>query len=97
MKEIIELKVLNELMSNNTKNKYLVQTQQGHIGIPDSWGDGNQGEYNEAFKFYKHPGLPEGVFMKETYHTDSYGERDSLVDVQFVKGKEKTITVFEPI
>lgn len=56
-----------------------------------------QGEYNETFKFYKHPGLPEGVFMKEAYNTDSYGYDAKLETVEFVKGKEKQITVYEPI
>lgn len=96
MKETIELKVLNELMSNNTKKKYLMQEMPGHRGVPDD-GEGNQGEYNETFKFYKHPGLPEGIFMRETWHTDSYGYGDVLQSTEFVKGKEKTITVFEPI
>lgn len=79
------------------KQKYKVQEQRGHIGIPDDYGDGMESEYNETFVYYKHSGLPEGVFMRETYHTDSYGSGNSLVNVEFVKEKEKTITVFELI
>jgi len=35
--------------------------------------------------------------MKETWHTDSYGSNESIQTIEFVKGKEKVITVFEPI
>lgn len=71
--------------------------QKGHQGISNDDYDGRQGEFNETFKYYKHKGLPEGVFMKETYHTDSYGSGNSLVNVEFVEGKTKQITVYEPI
>jgi len=70
--------------------------KQGHIGVPEDQ-DGNQGEYNETFKFYKHPRLPEGVFMQETWQTDSYGYNEFIESIQFVKGREKKVTVFEPI
>lgn len=86
---------LQDLLKN--KSKYKVSEQKGHIGIPDDYDEGNQGEYNETFVFYKHKGLPEGVFMKETYYTDSYGSGNSLVSVEFVEAKPKTITVYEPI
>jgi len=93
--EVIKLSVLQELFKN--KHQYKVQEVSGHIGVPANHWDGVQGEYNETFIFYKHPELPEGVFMRETYHTDSYGEGKALISVEFVKGKEKTVTVFEPI
>ena len=96
MKEdTISLKDLQDLLKN--KRQYLQSTTKGHIGIPEGYDDGSQGEYNESFKFYKHPGLPEGVFMRETYQTDSYGSNESLTNIEFVKGREKTIKVFEPI
>lgn len=94
-KESILLKDLQDLFKN--KSKYEVSEQKGHQGIPESFDEGNQGEYNETFIFYKHPKLPENIFMKETYHTDSYGYGDLLVSVEFVEGKTKTITVYEPI
>jgi hypothetical protein len=90
----IPLNALNELFKN--KQKYFVNKEQGHIGIGSS-SDGEQGEYNETFKFYKHPELPEGVFFRETLQTDSYGDNDSVINYEFVEGKEKTITIFEPI
>ncbi len=88
------LKDLQELFKN--KKKYKTSEKQGHIGVPED-GEGNQGEYNEKWIFYKHPGLPEGVFMAETYHTDSYANEYYLVEMNFVKGVEKKITVYEPI
>lgn len=93
-KESILLKDLQDLLKN--KSKYKFQEAKGHQGVPEGY-DGNQDEYNEYFIFYKHLGLPENIFMKETYHTDSYGNGDFLAEIQFVKGKEKVIKVFEPI
>lgn len=89
------MKDIQDLLKN--KSQYRMSEQKGYQGIPDDYYDGNQGEYNETFVFYKHKGLPEGVFMKETYHTDSYGSGNSLVNVEFVEGKTKQITVYEPI
>jgi hypothetical protein len=74
----------------------LLNTEKGYQGVPSN-DEGNQGEYNETFKFYKHPELPEGVFMKETYQSNSYGYEENLVELKFVQGKAKTITVYEPI
>ena len=91
----ITLKVLNELLSQ--KHKYFLNQQYGYKGIPDNAYDGEQGEYNEYFKFYRHPEMPENVFLKETYNTDSYGDNEHVVSLSFVEGKAKTITVFEPI
>lgn len=74
-----------------------MNTEKGHQGISDSNYGGAQGEYNETFRFYKHPSFPEGTFMRETYQTDSYGSNSSLVAINFVQGKAKQITVYEPI
>lgn len=94
MEETIKLSDLQDLFKN--KNKYFLNEKSGYKGVADN-SDGTQGEYNEYFKFYKHPGLPKNVFMRETYHTDSYGDNDSLVNIDFVEGKVKQITVFESI
>jgi hypothetical protein len=94
MNQQVSIKAFNEVMQN--KRKYLTQQTQGHIGVPDD-GEGNQGEYNEKFMFYKHPEFPEGVFLKETLESDSYGSNDSIVKVEFVVGKEKQITIFESV
>lgn len=92
--ESIALSDLQDLFNN--KHKYFLSEEKGHIGVPDE-SEGEQDEYNETFKFYKHPGLPEDTFMRETYNSDSYGYDDFLVKIDFVKGKAKTITVYEPI
>jgi len=89
--ESISIKVLNELMSNTTKHKYKVSTIKG------DQNDGYEDSYNETFEFYKHPELPENIFLKITMRTDSYGENDFIHEIQFVEGKEKTITIYEPI
>lgn len=94
MKEV-SIETLNDFLKN--KNKYFVNEVRGHIGISDDNYDGVQGEYNEFFKFFKHPEFPEDIFLKETYQTDSYGENTYLTKYEFVKGKEKLVTVFEPI
>ncbi len=93
--ESILLKDLQDLLKN--KDKYFQSEQKGHTGIPNTYDEGEQGEYNKIFKYYKHPGLPVGIFMRETWNTDSYGSNEAIVSVEFVKGKEKQITVFEPI
>jgi hypothetical protein len=89
------IKAFNEVMSN--KNAYITQEQSGHRGIPDNSYDGEQGEYNEKFIFYKHKDFPEGVFLRETYHTDSYGSGEFLEEIKFVTGKEKMVVVFEAV
>jgi len=93
----ISIKALNELMNPQTKSKFYKSDGKGHEGIQEGYYDGVQGEYNEIFKFYQHPELPENIFMKETHRTDSYGDNDYLHSVEFVEGKAKTITVYEPI
>lgn len=93
MDQLIKLKDLQDLLGN--KHKYFTNEVKGHIGIGE-YGE-RQGEYNEIYKFYKHPGLPEGVFMRETYQSDSYGDNLAITEIGFVEGKAKTITVFEPI
>ena len=95
--ESISIKVLNELLSNSTKRKYKVIHLPGHKGVDDSSGEGDQGEYNETFEFYQHPEMPKNIFLKITMRTDSYGDNDFIHEIQFVEGKEKTITVYEPI
>lgn len=92
--QLIKLSDLQELFKN--KHNYFTNEVKGHTGVSDD-GEGSQGEYNEKFKFYKHPGLPEGVFMRETWHTNSYGYDETITAIDFVEGKARTITVFEPI
>jgi hypothetical protein len=96
LEETIKVKDLQEFFKN--KSKYRINKTTGHTGILDtSYDGGSQGEYNEYFIFYKHPNFPANIFFRETYHTDSYGSNDSLVNVDLVEGVAKTITVYEPI
>lgn len=98
MQEKVLLSDIQDLLSN--KHKYFLSEHKGYQGVSGGkygYGDGVQGEHDETFKYYRHPGLPEDVLMKETYHTDSYGHNDGLVKIEFVKAKAKTITVYEPI
>ena len=97
--ESISIKVLNELMSVSTKRKYKINQLPGHNGVDNesSSSQGYQGEYNETFEFYQHPEMPKNIFLKITMRTDSYGENDFIHEIQFVEGKEKTITIYEPI
>lgn len=95
MVDSILLADLQELLKN--KQRYKVTQQLGHIGIGADDDEGVQSEYNEKFIFYRHPRLPEGVFMKETWQSDSYGSNEAVTGIEFVKGKEKTITIYEPI
>jgi len=92
----VSIKVLNELLSEKTRSKYKVSSQQGHQGVPQN-ADGYQGEYNETFEFYQHPDMPSNIFLRLTKHTDSYGDNKSIVEYQFVEGKAKQVTVYEPI
>jgi len=94
MAKVIDIQVLNEVFTN--KKNYLTQKEIGHYGVPDGY-DGSQGEYNEYFNYYRHHDFPEGVFMRETIHTDSYGDNESIVKIEFVEGVAKTVIVYEPI
>ena len=98
MKDIkIELSAMNELLDLDTKDKYLKSEKLGYQGVTSNsyYEDGVQGEHDEIFKFYSHPSLPENIVMKETYHSDSYGDNLALIEVKFVETKEKTIIVYE--
>jgi hypothetical protein len=94
--ESISIKVLNELLSADKKHKYIVNSLKGHQGVPGDYR-GSQDEYNETFEFYKHPEMSKNIFMRITTRTDSYGGNDFIHEIQFVEGKEKTITIYEPI
>jgi len=94
--ESINIKILNLLLSEQTKSKYFVAEQQGHQGVENT-SNGEQGEYNETHKYYRHPEMPENVFLQITNRTDSYGDNDRIAELKFVQGKAKQITVYEPI
>src|SRR6478736_2967452 len=94
--ELINPIHLNELLSESTRKKYFLSESKGNLGIPDS-GDGSQGEYNETFKYYRHPEMPQNIFLQITFHTDSYGDSPTINEMKLVEGKQKQITIYEPI
>lgn len=94
--ESISIKVLNEVLSASTRRNYLLNEQKGHTGIADD-SEGEQGEYNETFEYFKHPEMPENCFLQITYQTDSYGHDKKMTEMKFVKGVAKQVTVYEPI
>ena len=55
--------------------------------------EGSQGEHNEFFDIY--PTSNPEYFFKVTVHTDSYGCDERVKGIKIVKGKEKTVTVYE--
>ena len=57
-------------------------------------GEGMQGDSSEIHEIYD-MGLKDGLFVKLVINTDSYGDNEYVDNVQFVQGKEKTITVYE--
>ena len=92
--ESISLKVLNEILSEETREEYKVSENKGHQGIHED-DDGRQGEYNERFEYFQHPEMPKNIFLQLTFHTNSYGYDESVKNVKFVEGVAKTITVYE--
>jgi len=89
MEQTIKISTLNDFFTN--KQKYFVNTS-----ITESHGN-YEGCYDEYFKYYKHPDLPKHVFFRETIRTNSYKTDDFVYNIELVEGKEKTITIFEPI
>jgi hypothetical protein len=89
MEQTIKISTLNDFFTN--KQKYFVNTS-----TTESYGS-YEGSYDEYFKYYKHPDFPQNVFIRETIRTNSYKTDDFVYEMSLVEGKEKTITIFEPI
>ncbi len=88
----LSIKELNELLSQN--KKYFVEKILGHQGIDDD-EEGTSGEYNEYHEIYKSPNMPENLYFKVTYRTDSYGYDALIANQKFVNKIEKTINTYE--
>lgn len=91
----ISVDVLKELFNN--KSKYKISEDKGHQGITSNDYGGVQAEYNERFVYYRHPQMPNNLFLRETYHTDSYGYNETINSIDFVEGREEITTVYKPI
>lgn len=98
----MELTNINKLLENldSPSSEYLtfVSKEKGHQGVSDNSyrQNGVEGEYDEYSLVYKVIGFEE-LYLKITKQTDSYGDNDSIVGIQFVMPKEVKITVFDNI
>lgn len=92
-------KILNDIQYPDYGSSGLVKvnSERTHTGVLNTNGYGSQDEFNETTTYYTHKELPEGVFVRFVNRTDSYGEGNALHSVQFVQGRAKQITVYEPI
>lgn len=96
----MELQLLNKILKNlqNPDPKLLTFIEKKVVkDISDQYdGEGSQGESSEYYKYYKVNGV-DNIFIEIQFGTDSYGDNDFPVGVQFVKPKEKVVTIFETI
>lgn len=58
-------------------------------------GEGDQGESGLSYEVCSTP--IEGLFVKLTINTDSYGDNEFVAGVEFVQPIQKTVTNYEPI
>ena len=92
----MDYKKINELLKSISSTTYKYRNNVVHEEVVNEVnGDyASQGENGESFKVYD-VGLPDGLFLKVTTITDSYGYNEAVGGVEFVKGKEKKVTVYE--
>lgn len=70
-----------KLLSNNTSSNYFEEKNMGEEGVKVDIYD---------------VGHPE-IFLQVVTNSDSYGGNERVSSIQFVVGKDKTITVYEPL
>ena len=84
--------VLSDLSAYNLSKKYpKVETKQSDNYHEEK----NQGEFGVKTEVFKLDF--DDLFLKVTTHTDSYGDRETVAKVEFVKPVVKQITVYEAI
>lgn len=84
-------------------NKFLADIESIRSGTPEAKEvkkeiedpDGEQGEEGVSFEVYKTSF--DGMYVKLTIKTDSYGDNERITGIQFVKPTTKTVSVFEPV
>jgi len=54
-----------------------------------------QGEYDEFDEIYKSP--IDGIFIKLRVQTDSYGNNENVVGIEFVQAKQKVVDTYENV
>lgn len=90
---MLTLESLNKIFNNIPRNLQFVKKISDNTS---KFEDGGlQGEVGEIIKIYSSSELPEDVFIKITYVTDSYGGNEAIDSICFVKEVEKTVTVYE--
>jgi hypothetical protein len=85
---------LNELLKNLETYRYNQKRLQKDV-VKEITGE-IQGEEGLWFEVYKLD-FEEDLYIQLEIRTDSYGECERIVGIQFVKPTEKTVTVFEKI
>lgn len=97
----LDVKLVNKILSNievptsSETGLIRLNVNKSHTGITNTYG--SEGEYNETEYYYSHKELPENTFLRVTKRTDSYGDNEFTLSIQFVEGKAKQVTIFEPI
>ena len=84
------LKELREIRYNTSKYKK-VDTKVVKV----IYDEGEQGEEGLSYEVYSTP--YEGIFVKLTIKTNSYGYDEFVDGVSFVEAKEKEVTVYERV
>lgn len=88
----MDLKKINELLSDLEK----IQAEGKLISSDRSdnyYHEKNQGERGLAVEIYDIG--EDGLFLKLVKNTDSYGDNESIVGVQFVTAQTKEVVVYE--
>jgi hypothetical protein len=93
----MELGIINEALKDLSfyalKQKFdLVETSQPQ----DYWSEKSEGNESRKVEIYSID-KEQGIYLRVERSTDSYGDNETLVGISFVKPKEVTKTVFEPI
>ena len=79
----MDYKALNSILKNLNNFRFGNKSLQSGINEDD-----------EHFQIYEAPGFT-GWFVKITTVMDSYGDNECVKGVEFVQGKESTVTVYE--
>jgi hypothetical protein len=90
----MDFKQLNELLKDlrDIRNSKNLVTKDVIHAID---GEGNQGEEGVSFEVYKIP--YDNMHVRLKIVTDSYGDNEQAVGIEFVQPIEKTIKKFEDI
>jgi hypothetical protein len=96
----MQLSQINDLLTNvKNPNKTKLKLVKKEITTPlekDSYGYTPQGSSEEYSNIYEVIG-EDNLYLKLSFETDSYGDNDSLVSIQFVKAKQVTVSSFEKV